>query len=426
MKINFQKTSDDTVAIDSKHNTPLQQQQQSPASISSIETISSLTLSSTPPSSSNNIASITPNTESKKSMWNFSVSKLSPRRSCDITNFDKIPINKKSSISSSSSSPNNHHHHQLPLLDLNQQENSNYKLSTQNLPSSPNNASQLHHQIPEIVSRTPDCTVQTGSTVILSCRIRNHEISKITWRKTEPNPTPITQSTKFNYKLTNNGDAKLIISHTSLSDSGLYVCAVSNRFGTTQCTIGLTVQSTTIIDPINESNIEILNPTTVRISWTTSTNNLYTIEYCRIGTIKWLQLDEKPSRCRITIGNLLAGESYTFRLVCLITGVASLPSAEIVMPLNETHMWQQQQFVSRYSSLSELGRGRFSVVRLASDMITGQHVALKQISRRHQDLGTTQEEYKLLASAQHPNIVRSLALFENAPNLGNDTIVMEL
>lgn len=356
-------------------------------------------------------------------MWNFSVSKLSPRRSCDITNFDKVPTSNKKSTSSSSNN-----HHQLPLLDLNQQEigNSNNQKLLPSSPSSPS-ALQSSQQMPEILSRTADCTVQTGSTAVLCCRIRNHEISKITWRKTEPNPTPITQSTKFNHKLTNNGDAKLIISHTSLSDSGLYVCAVSNRFGTTQCTIGLTVQSTVNIEQISESNVEILNPTTVRISWpSTSPTNLYHIEYCRIGTIKWIQSEEKPSRCRVTIGNLLAGESYTFRLVCPITGVAGLPSAEIVLPLNETNMWQQQQFVSRYSSISELGRGRFSVVRLASDMITGQHVALKQISRRHQDLGTTQEEYKLLASTQHPNIVRALALFENAPNLGNDTIVMEL
>lgn len=154
--------------------------------------------------------------------------------------------------------------------------------------------------------------------------------------------------------------------------------------------------------------------------------NPYIVEYCRIGTIKWMKSDDKPGRSRVTVAALLAGESYTFRLVCPISGVACLPSAEIVMPLNETHMWQQQQFVSRYTSVSELGRGRFSVVRLASDMITGQPVALKQISRRHQDLGTTQEEYKLLASTQHPNIVRGLALFENAPNLGGDTIVMEL
>lgn len=65
-------------------------------------------------------------------------------------------------------------------------------------------------------------------------------------------------------------------------------------------------------------------------------------------------------------------------------------------------------------------------MRLATDTVTGQKVALKQISRKYQDLITTQEEYKLLASAQHPNIVRGLALFENAPLQGIDTIVMEM
>lgn len=73
-----------------------------------------------------------------------------------------------------------------------------------------------------------------------------------------------------------------------------------------------------------------------------------------------------------------------------------------------------------------MGRGRFAIIRLATDAVTGQKVALKQVSRKHQDLMTTQEEYRLLASAQHPNIVRGLALFENAPHQGIDTIVMEL
>lgn len=136
--------------------------------------------------------------------------------------------------------------------------------------------------------------------------------------------------------------------------------------------------------------------------------------------------DDRPVRSRYIMGGLTPGESYIFRLRCVNTNVSSLPSVSISMPLSDNHTWQQQQFIQRYTALTELGRGRFGVVRLATDSVTGQYVALKQIARKYQDAITTQEEFKLMAATQHPNIVHGLAFFENAPNNGFDTIVMEL
>lgn len=311
----------------------------------------------------------------------------------------------------------------------------NQALSPQNGNQSPNHNSTaaspsllpggiLPYQAPEIVSRSQDCMVETGATAVLTCRIRHYENAKITWRKTEPNPSPIAQSAKFNYTVLNSGEARLMIAQTTMADSGLYVCSVSNRYGTTQCTIGLTVLSSQL-DVLTASNIEVVGPTSVRVNW--ESMNAYFIEHCQIGTMKWIKSSDVPVKSKhILTGGFSAGQSYMLRLVCPNSGVASLPSPAITMPISETHMWQQQQFSNRYAPLTELGRGRFAVLRLASDLVTGQHVALKQVSRRHQDVGTTQEEYKLLASAQHPNIVRGLALFENAPTPGCDTIVMEL
>lgn len=257
---------------------------------------------------------------------------------------------------------------------------------------------------------------------MLSCHIRNHENSKITWRKTEPNPSPINASNKFNISAGSNGEARLVITDLSICDGGLYVCAVSNRFGITQCTIGLTVLSQ--IEALNESNIEVLSPTVVRLSWESSGS--YVVEYCRIGSMLWVRADENPVRSMVAITTLTPGETYSFRLMCANSNVVSLPSPSIVMPASETHLWQQQQFSNRYFSVSELGRGRFSIVRLAKDSVTGHFVAMKQISRRKQDLAVTKEEYKLMASTQHTHTVRGLAFFENAPRIGMDTIIMEL
>lgn len=243
-------------------------------------------------------------------------------------------------------------------------------------------------------------------------------------------------STKYQTSFTNVGEARLHINKVEPQDSGVYILTASNSYGAVQCAIGLTVvMSATMENADNEDTfyckdvyVEIINPTSVRVSWdfSSSTTNSYIIEYCRTGTNNWIVKDDKPVRARYILSGLTPGESYTFRLLCPNTNVASLPSASITMPLSEHHMWQQQQFNNRYTSLSELGRGRFSIVRLATDAVTEQKVALKQISRKHQDLVITQEEYKLLASSSHPNIVRGLALFENAPLQGIDTIVMEL
>lgn len=296
--------------------------------------------------------------------------------------------------------------------------------------------SNSNNVAPEIVSRCKDMIAESGHSVVLSCHIRNEISANTVWRKMEPDCMIITNSTpKFQASYSaSTGESRLQISNIEPQDSGIYVCAASNQFGIAQCAIGLTVMTTTEHPDTEDPNycadiyVEVVNPTSVRVSWdfSSSTTNSYIIEYCRTGTNNWIMKDDKPVRARYILTGLTPGESYTFRLLCPNTNVASLPSASVTMPLSEQHMWQQQQFNNRYASLSELGRGRFSIVRLASDAVTGQKVALKQISRKYQDLTTTQEEYKLLALAQHPNTVRGLALFENAPLQGIDTIVMEL
>lgn len=290
---------------------------------------------------------------------------------------------------------------------------------------------------PEILSRTQDTMVHVGGTVMLSCLVLNVGNSQIVWRKTEPGPSTVisNSSPKFKTTYTSNGEARLFIFNTEVHDSGIYLCTISNQFGIVQCAIGLTVLANIVgaheeyeRDCNPEIYLEVINPTSVRVSWdyTASTTNSYIIEYCRAGTNQWNSNDDKPVRSRYILNGLTPGDSYIFRLVSVNSNVTTLPSSPILMPLTEQHMWQQQQFNNRYTSLSELGRGRFSVIRLATDAVTGQKVALKQILRKQQDLITTQEEYRILSAAQHPNIVRGLALFENAPQQGIDTIVLEL
>lgn len=288
--------------------------------------------------------------------------------------------------------------------------------------------------MPEIISRASDTTIQIGRSIVLSCHFRNTNGAKAIWRKVEPDCLIISnKSPKYHCIMTSDGEARLQINNTALLDGGIYVCAISNPNGIVQCSIGLTVVDTNNAN-IDENMfatdicVEVINPTSVRVCWDFATlaTNSYVIEYCRAGSQNWTYNDDKPVRSRYIMTGLIPGECYAFRLVCPNTNLTSMASHPVTMPLSELHMRQQQQFNNRYTSFAELGRGRFSIVRLASDAVTGQKVALKQIYRKYQDLITTQEEYKLLASAQHPNIVHGLALFENAPMQSVDTLVMEL
>lgn len=73
-----------------------------------------------------------------------------------------------------------------------------------------------------------------------------------------------------------------------------------------------------------------------------------------------------------------------------------------------------------------MGRGRYSIVKAATDRGTGQLVALKQSWRARRSKSSTHSEYSLLSSTEHCNLLRALAMFEHAPRPGMDTIVMEL
>ena len=71
-------------------------------------------------------------------------------------------------------------------------------------------------------------------------------------------------------------------------------------------------------------------------------------------------------------------------------------------------------------------KGRFSKVMVAKDRGTDQIVALKQINRALQSVESSQTEYSILSGLTHKNIIKALAIFQNAPQVGIDTIVMEV
>lgn len=169
-------------------------------------------------------------------------------------------------------------------------------------------------------------------------------------------------------------------------------------------------------------SVQLLSGSSVLVQWGGIPGTHHILECCRNDSGMWVTVGEGPIQgLSNVVDGLDCGEKYSFRVN---SGPPSTPV--IVQSRTSCSTWQQEQFHRRYMELDELGRGRFSVVRRARDRGTAQEVAVKQIVCKRQSRDVTQAEYTLMARLQHSNIVRALALFSNAPQLGVDTIVMEL
>ena len=169
----------------------------------------------------------------------------------------------------------------------------------------------------------------------------------------------------------------------------------------------------------------VLDSTRIEVDWEVEEVGRCDVEYRSMPSTNWTTAIEDVEGPPVVL-DLLPGASYSFRVVSKSTSKATSTSPIVNLPLGDGTAWEAEQFVARYLELDEIGKGRFATVRRARDRGTGQEVALKETPRQKQSRSLTRAEYDLLASTHHGNIVRALAMFENAPQLGVDTIVLEL
>lgn len=209
----------------------------------------------------------------------------------------------------------------------------------------------------EIMSRSQDVTVNEGTSAILSCRLKNYHYSKITWRKSEPESYILRQDEKYDISVTPNGEARLIIKHTRMADSGIYLCCIENSGQVPnslpyhlQCSIGLVVIPSTNPTTLYEPLLTIVDSKTVSISWNPASTPCF-VEYCRIGDgggaaggcgMEWRRETVNPVMPNYEIRNLKPGDSYTFRLTNPATGMIGVASLTLTLPANDVELWQLQ------------------------------------------------------------------------------------
>ncbi|XP_037325748.2 obscurin isoform X2 [Pungitius pungitius] len=150
----------------------------------------------------------------------------------------------------------------------------------------------------------------------------------------------------------------------------------------------------------------------------------YCVQYCTDGA-EWTLLSEEVTESCFVVKDLPRGASYVFRIGCITktgTGPFSDASAPVVMathpeeiaiPLIQTESLgakvtgsERQTTHKNYNFLSEINRGRFSVVNLCRDAETSQVFVAKITPYQAEQRQLVLREYQLLKRLHHPHLVQ--------------------
>ncbi|XP_058808184.1 triple functional domain protein-like isoform X3 [Phymastichus coffea] len=270
---------------------------------------------------------------------------------------------------------------------------------------------------PYISSAPTPIKANSGEIARLAVQVAQAENAVVTWRR-EGHDRDILENERHRLRHSA-GFFYLEITRCIPADAGAYCCNVQCENGSCSARIYLTVTGGT-----GTTWARVLDSTRIEVDWEGHEVGRCDVEYRSMPSTNWTMAIEDVDGPPVIL-ELLPGASYSFRAVGK-NGSLTSASPVVNLPLGDGTAWEAEQFVARYLELDEIGKGRFAVVRRARDRGTGQEVALKQTPRQKQSRSLTRAEYDLLASTHHGNIVRAFALFENAPQLGVDTIVLEL
>ncbi|XP_035804053.2 obscurin isoform X3 [Amphiprion ocellaris] len=147
----------------------------------------------------------------------------------------------------------------------------------------------------------------------------------------------------------------------------------------------------------------------------------YCVQYCTDGG-EWMVLSEEVTESCYVVKDLPTGASYMFRVGCITkrgAGPFSDASAPVVMAMHpeEIHipLIQTQSLGSKgtgsathknFSFLSEINRGRFSIVTVCRDVETSQVFAAKITPYQVEQRQLVLREYQLLKRLHHPHLVQ--------------------
>ncbi|XP_075070237.1 obscurin-like [Mixophyes fleayi] len=287
---------------------------------------------------------------------------------------------------------------------------------------------------PAFVEELTDQTVVVGHLVTLSCRTAQ-PVTDVEWYKDgvtiHSSERVLISSTLKNYHL-------LTILVVNARDFGIYACVATNVLGSAstcciikKAEIPCCPSSPDVAQVYKDGALLVWKPVE------SSTPVTYFLQYRKEGE-EWRALTLDVSDCCYTTHNLSEGHVYSFRIACISKagmGPYSNPSVGVRIgrrsPANvllsglsvagETQGSSERELTSDLHVMGK--RGRFSTVRLCTEISSGQALAAKIIPYTEERKEATLREYQILKKLHHTNLVQLHAAFLSPQHM---VLVLEL
>ncbi|XP_041924915.1 kalirin isoform X2 [Alosa sapidissima] len=285
------------------------------------------------------------------------------------------------------------------------------------------NPNFIQEVAPEFLIPLADVTCAFGETVVLCCKVCGRPKPKITLKG--PDQSLIVNSSRFTINIRDTGDILLKICNLLPQDTGIYTCVAVNDHGTASSSASIKVQG--IPSAPARPVAQEASSSAVIVHWLppASSGNCavssYNVEYRQEDSLVWLQSVSTSDVC-VKIEDLIPGGHYQFRVSASNPwGVSppSEPSNMVTLPSGPSTydgmgiQWKDH-FESAFTEISEIGRGRFSVVKKCLNKATKKDVAVKCVNKKMQKKEQVAHEADILKHVQHPQLVALTDTYETA------------
>ncbi|XP_030283143.1 kalirin isoform X1 [Sparus aurata] len=294
------------------------------------------------------------------------------------------------------------------------------------------NPNFIQEVAPEFLVPLSDVVCAFGETVVLCCKVCGRPKPSVTLKG--PDQNPVTSNSRFTIDIRDTGDILLKICNLMPQDTGIYTCVAVNDHGSASSSASIKVQG--IPAAPGRPVAQEASSTAVMIHWpppATSAHSAvssYTVEYRQEDSLLWQQVASSREEC-VQIDTLIPGGHYQFRVRASNrwgVGPPSEPSNMVTLPSSNsgydgTGIQWKENFESTFSEISEIGRGRFSVVRKCLNKSTKKEVAVKFVSKKMQKKEQVAHEADVLLHVQNPQLVVLLDTYESPTSL---MLILEL
>ncbi|KAL4608981.1 kalirin-like isoform X1 [Arapaima gigas] len=275
---------------------------------------------------------------------------------------------------------------------------------------------------PEFLVPLSDVTCALGETVHLRCKVCGRPKPVVTLRG--PDQNLILSNSRFTIEIGETSDIHLKICNLMPQDTGIYTCTAVNDHGSASSSASIKVQGVPAAPsrPVAQE----AGCTAVMVQWLppASLGNCsaftYAVEYRQEDSLVWQQSVTTAEVC-VKIERLIPGGHYLFRVNASNrwgTSPPSEPSNMVTLPTGSfTYdgagiLWKDN-FEATFSEVSEIGRGRFSVVKKCFNKTTKKEMAVKYISKKMRRKEQVSQEAELLRHVQHPQVPTLLDAYES-------------